>query len=148
MYLSAGQVRHSVLLYFLIDLLHLFHSVIVVETSKFNLVCSILKEKSLCLAFSPKGTHLSVWEQYAGQIINVVITVFEYCPAAFFLKEGAGSKLQTHTKTCKHTVKETIIPQENLPKFLKSTNHLPFVKLQCCWLKLKIWSLVELTGIL
>ncbi|CAH3105852.1 unnamed protein product [Porites lobata] len=39
--------------------------VIVVETSHFNLVCSIPKEKSLCLAFSPKGTHLSIWEQYA-----------------------------------------------------------------------------------
>ena len=84
MYLSADQVKRSVFLYFLIDLLYkLFHSVIVVETSHFNLVCSILKEKSLCLAFSPKGTHLSIWEQYAGLIINEVI-VFEYCPAAFF----------------------------------------------------------------
>lgn len=40
-------------------------SVLVVETSQFSLVCRIPKEKSFRLAFSPKGTHLSTWEQYS-----------------------------------------------------------------------------------
>ncbi|CAH3119179.1 unnamed protein product [Pocillopora meandrina] len=41
-------------------------SVIVVDTSKFSLVCRIPKEKTQCLDFSPKATHLSIWEQYTA----------------------------------------------------------------------------------
>ncbi|KAL9964538.1 hypothetical protein ACROYT_G028193 [Oculina patagonica] len=41
-------------------------SVLVVDTSKFSLVCRIPKEKTFCMAFSPKGTHLSTWEQYTA----------------------------------------------------------------------------------
>lgn len=41
--------------------------VLVVETAQYNLVCSLPKDKTVHMAFSPKGTHLSTWEQYSGQ---------------------------------------------------------------------------------
>ncbi|PFX18547.1 Eukaryotic translation initiation factor 2A [Stylophora pistillata] len=41
-------------------------SVRVVDTSKFSLVCRIPKEKTQCLDFSPKSTHISTWEQYTA----------------------------------------------------------------------------------
>ena len=47
--------------------IYLFNSVLVVDTTQFGLVCRIPNEKTFCMAFSPKGTHLSTWEQYTGQ---------------------------------------------------------------------------------
>ncbi|KAJ7390312.1 Eukaryotic translation initiation factor 2A [Desmophyllum pertusum] len=41
-------------------------SVLVVDTTQFGLVCRIPNEKTFCMAFSPKGTHLSTWEQYTA----------------------------------------------------------------------------------
>ncbi|XP_074633342.1 eukaryotic translation initiation factor 2A-like isoform X2 [Acropora palmata] len=41
-------------------------SVLVVETAQYNLVCRLPKDKTVHMAFSPKGTHLSTWEQYSA----------------------------------------------------------------------------------
>ncbi|XP_029186195.2 eukaryotic translation initiation factor 2A-like [Acropora millepora] len=41
-------------------------SVLVVETGQYNLVCRLPKDKTVHMAFSPKGTHLSTWEQYSA----------------------------------------------------------------------------------